>query len=663
MAANENSLADHSGKLFESHKGYDPRIVFFYFVTAGLLLLLAGGLAYEQLFKSEIHNEKERTQNQRLIIVPAPRGNIYDRHGQLLVGNRPRFAVVLNLDELRAKFRTEFIRIHGNYRETGDKDIPTADQLWSLARVSVVQAYLEQVNAILGRDLKVDPKRLGNHFARELLLPYPLIEDLPPADYAKLIERLPVVSPLQLYTTNTREYPFGSAASQTLGYVGINENVESENFAGAKLKTFKMRGSIGRDGLELKFDNTLQGEAGGSIFRVDPAGYRLRETKPIESRLPVQGKNIVTSLDIDLQLAAEQAIGDQTGAAVAIDIKTGEVLVLASKPDYDLSKFTPRLSHEDAADISARGAWTNIAIGGAFPPGSTFKILTSIAGLRRGLLDPTQPIADCQGYVRIGNKTFVCDNGRGRHGEVLMAEAIAHSCDIYYFAAGRLITPQLLAEEGRRFHLHQRTGIELPNETGRMIMPDPAYKERVIGEKWFPGDTANMSIGQGYVLVTPLEMACFAASVARNEVFTKPTLIHHDNAPVQRTESIGLTPSQRAALIEGMVGTIDHGTGSALNIPMFKIPGVRIAGKTGTAQKEITKDGKTGNINFAWFLCFAPADNPEIAVVVMLEGDTIGETFGGGRNSGPIAATVLKKYFEKKNRPADQKITTPFKTD
>lgn len=662
MAANENSLADHSGKLFESHKGYDPRIVFFYFITAGLLLILAGGLAYQQIFKSELHNERERTQNQRRILVPGPRGNIYDRHGQLLVGNRPRFAVVLNLDELRAKFRTEFIRVLKNYREAGDKDIPTADQLWSLARVSVVQAYLEQVNAILGRDLKVDARRLGNHFARELLLPYPLIEDLAPADYAKLIERLPVVSPLQLYTTNTREYPFGSAASQTLGFVGINEDVEAENFPGENLKTFKMRGSVGRDGLEFKFDNTLQGEAGGSIFRVDPAGYRLRGTKPLESRLPVQGKNIVTSLDIDLQLAAEEAIGDQTGAAVAIDIKTGEVLVLASKPDYDLSKFTPRLSHEDAADIRARDAWTNLAIGGTFPPGSTFKILTSIAGLRRGLLDPQKVIADCEGYMRIGNRTFVCDNGHGHHGEVLLSDAIAHSCDIYFFTAGSLITAEAIAQEGRRFHLNERTGIELPNEVGRMVIPDAAYKEKVFGQKWFPGDTANMSIGQGYVLVSPLQMACFAASVARNEVYTQPTLIHRDDAPTQHTESIGLTPAQRSALIEGMVGATTYGTAKKLNLDILKIPGVRIAGKTGTAQKQVTKDGKTGNINFAWFICFAPADNPEIAMAVMLEGETIGENFGGGDNSAPIAATVLKKYFEKKNRPADQKIT-PFKTE
>ena len=661
MAADENNLADRSGRLFESQKGYDPRVVLFYFIIATLLIVLTSGLAYQQLFNSELHTERESSQNQRRILIPGPRGNIYDRHGQLLVGNRPRFAVVLYLDELRAKFRAEFIRIRKNYRAAEDKDIPTADQLWTLARVSVVQSYLEQINAIIGRDLKVDSVRLNKHFSRELLLPYPLVEDLAPAEYARLLEHLPVVSPLQLYTTNTREYPFGSAASQTLGYVGINEDVEAENFPGEKLRTFKQRGSIGRDGLEFKFDAILQGEAGGSIFRVDPLGYRLRDAKPIESRLPTQGQNLVTSLDIDLQLAAEQAIGDQAGSAVAIDVRTGEVLTLANKPDYDLSKFTPRLSPEDAADIVARGAWTNNAIAGAYPPGSTFKILTSIAALRSGLIEANKPITECAGYIQIGNRTFVCDNGRGHHGEVLLPDAIAKSCDIYYYTAGRLMTPEVLAAEGRRFHLHQRTGIELPHETGRMVIPDPAYKEKEIGERWFPGDTANMSIGQGYVLVTPLEMACFAASVARNEVFTKPTLLHNPDAPTQRTESIGLTLAQRTALIDGMVGCTTYGTASKI-MNLLPIPGVTIAGKTGTAQKRVKQGDKVVTINIAWFICFAPADKPEIAMAVAVEGDTGGESLEGGRVAAPIANAVLRKYFEKKNRPADQKLA-PFKIE
>jgi len=152
MAADPTNLAERSGRLFESHKGYDPRVVFFYFVTAGLLILLISGLAYQQLFNTELHTERESAQNQRRILIPGPRGNIYDRNGELLVGNRPRFAVVLYLDELRAKFRAEFIRIRKNYRASDDEDLPPRPTNWTLARVSVVQSYLEQINAVIGRD-------------------------------------------------------------------------------------------------------------------------------------------------------------------------------------------------------------------------------------------------------------------------------------------------------------------------------------------------------------------------------------------------------------------------------------------------------------------------------------------------------------------------------
>jgi penicillin-binding protein 2 len=355
-----------------------------------------------------------------------------------------------------------------------------------------------------------------------------------------------------------------------------------------------------------------------------------------------------------LQLAAEQALGDQTGAAVAIDIKTGEVLVLTSKPDYNLADTTPRISHDTWQDILERGALLDQAIGGAYPPGSTFKLVTSIAGLRSGRLTPDQVIADCEGSLKVGNKMFYCDNGEARHGKVTLAEAIAQSCDVYFYQAGLLITPDVIAAEARRFHLDKPTGIELPNETTRMTIPDPEWKQRTQNERWFPGDTANMAIGQGFVLVTPLDMACFAASIARNEVYTKPTLLHDPHAPVQHTESIGLTPAQRAALLEGMEGVTTHGTAKFITtVAAYRVPGVRIAGKTGTAQKRVMKDGKVGNINFAWFIGFAPLENPEIAVAVMIEGDTIGENFGGGMHSAPVASQILAKYFEKKNKAAE----------
>jgi penicillin-binding protein 2 len=636
-------------RLIETHSARNPRLLLFFGIVSGLLLVLVGGLAYRQLLKTGLYNERERLQNQRRVIVPGPRGNIYDRNGVLLVRNRPRFSVVLNLAELRGEFRGEYKKIERNYSKMEKGERPNSDQMARIARASVAQRYLDKINTILGRTETVRTEELNRHVNQTLLLPYVLLDDLAPNEYARLIERLPVTSPLQVYTSSTRDYPYKSAAAHVLGYTGIDDDPVVEDFPGDDLLTFKMKGSFGRDGMEKKFNDLLQGESGGAIYRVDPAGYRV--DLPVEQRLPVQGKNITTSLDIDLQLAAEEALGDQSGAAVAIDIKTGEVLVLTSKPDYNLADTTPRISHETWQDILDRGALLNQAIGGAYPPGSTFKLVTSIAGLRSGKLTPDQVIADCEGSLKVGNKMFYCDNGEAHHGKVTLAEAIAQSCDVYFYQAGLLITPDVIAAEARRFHLDQPTGIELPNETSRMTIPDPDWKQRTQNERWFPGDTANMSIGQGFVLVTPLDMACFAASIARNEVYTKPTLLHDPHAPVQHTESIGLTPAQRAALLEGMEGTTTHGTAKLMTKPGFKIPNLRIGGKTGTAQKRITKDGKVGNINFAWFIGFAPLENPEIAVAVMIEGDTIGETFGGGLHSAPVANTIFAKYFEKKNKP------------
>ncbi|MDE3083839.1 MAG: peptidoglycan glycosyltransferase, partial [Verrucomicrobiota bacterium] len=521
-------------------------------------------------------------------------------------------------------------------------------QLEQIARVSVVQSYLDQVNRILGRSDTVDSRSLMRHFSDAPLLPYVLIDDLNPEEYARLLEGLPVESPLQLYTSSTRYYPYNSAAAHTLGFVSINDDPDVGDFPGEELKTFALKGTTGRDGLEARFDNLLQGETGGWIWRVDYAGFKVNP--PIQQRRPVQGHNLTTSLDIDLQLAAEQAIGDYTGAAVALDVATGEVLVMASKPDYDLNLFAPRLSAETAQQINAKGAWLNRALDGIYPPGSTFKLITSIAGLRNGRITP-ESTADCETTMKIGGRIFKCDNGEGRHGLLAFSEALAQSCDVYFWTYGLATGADLIAAEARRFHLDQPTGIELPHETRRMLIPDPAWKKRRYNESWFPGDTANMAIGQGFVGVTPLDMACLVASIARGETTTKPTLIHDPNRPPQHSEPIGLTPGEYSALLDGMEGCVTHGTAKILSSPAFQIPGVRLAGKTGTAQVR-TKDG---TIDIAWFVGFAPVEHPEIAWAVAIEGDTPGENFGGGRYAAPIASAILKKYFEKKNREAAAK--------
>ncbi len=322
---------------------------------------------------------------------------------------------------------------------------------------------------------------------------------------------------------------------------------------------------------------------------------------------------------------------------------------MASKPDYNLNDFSPRLGADTAADIQKRGAWLNLAIAGVYPPGSTFKTLVTIAGLRRGTLSPTDTSVDCEGAVRIGNRIFKCDEGDGHHGRIGLTEAIAESCDIYFYEHGLTIGPDAIAEEGRRFHLDRPTGIELPGESRRMIIPDRAWKQRVQGAPWTDGDTANTAIGQGSVQVTPMVMACYAASLARDEIFTRPTLLHDPNRSAQHNERTGLTPDQRAVLLAGMEACTNTTYPSDTAYPLstveaYRVPGVRIAGKTGTADY--------GNhLIVAWFICFAPIENPEIAVAVAMQSDQPGEGYVGGVTAAPVAALVLQKYFAKKTPP------------
>lgn len=658
MATTDTNLAERSGNLVESHKNYDPRIVLFYFVLAALLLVLVIGLGYEQLRKVGEHADAERQQNQRRILYPGPRGNIEDRNGNVLVNNRARFSVRLLLDQLRREMIKEQTRIRANFLAADEKDMPSRAQLVKLARASVVQRYLDQVNAIIGRLEKVKPDELNKHFERELLLPFTLIEDLEPAEYAKLLERLPVNSPAQLYTSSSRHYPYGSAASHTLGYVGVTDDVALEDFPGEDLKTFKMKGTMGRAGVEQRFDQVLQGEAGGAIFRVDPVGNRINP--PLQQVFPKQGKKMTLSIDIDLQIAAETRLAeyDLAGTAVAMDVKTGEVLVLASKPDYDLRKFVPRLSSETYADNESRGAWLNRVTQGTYMPGSSFKILVSIAGLRSGAILPTSTY-NCSGGFRVGTRVIHCHDG-AVHGETGFEKAIQKSCNGFFMRYGIEMGPNTIADEARRFHLDRPTGIELPHETRAMLIPDPTWKQSVHHQPWTGGDTANMSIGQAGVTVTPLQMACFIASVARNEVWTQPTLVHDPNRPVQRHESIGLTPQQRAILLSGMeMVTKAGGTAHILtdNKGGLSPLGIRIAAKSGTAQKTTVK----GTINFAWLIAFAPIENPEVALAIAIEGDTPGEETGGGRYASPVVHAILKTWLEKKNRPAAQPLR--FKTE
>jgi penicillin-binding protein 2 len=508
-----------------------------------------------------------------------------------------------------------------------------------IARASVAQRYLDQINSILRREERVRSADLNRHINQMLLLPYVLLDDLAPEEYARLIERLPVNSPLQVYTSSTRHYPYGSAAAHTLGYVGVNNDPQVEDFPGEDLLTFKMKGSVGRTGLEKVFDETLEGETGGAIFRVDPAGYKV--DLPIEKRMPIQGSNVTTTLDIDLQVAAESAMKDgegkdRTGAAVALDIRTGEVLVLVSKPDYDLNVFVPRLSQDEAKAIEESGGWLNRAIQGQYPPGSTFKIITALAGLRAGAIEPASRML-CPGFYQVGNRRFPCHNRHG-HGERDLRGAIRDSCNVFFYRYGVEVGPELIAAEAKRFGYNHPTGIELPHEFRHPRVADPAWKLANMKERWFPGDTANIAIGQGDTLITPLQAACMVASFARGETETKPTILHDPRRPTQRTTPIGLPPADYNAVLEGMEQCYQIGSGK-----LVRVDGLRGAAKTGTAQ--------LGRKDMAWVVAFAPVEDPQIAVAVVLEGAVDDNNFGGGVYAGPVAQAILSAWKDKRDNP------------
>ncbi len=608
---------------------------------AGLLLVLMGGLAYRQLLHSGDYAERAKRQSERRLLVPGPRGTIYDREGRVLVGNRPRFSVVLYLAELRGEFRKEEIAIHKAYVESekdGDlerSDRPNPDQIRQIARSTVVTRYLDQANAALGREEKLDSKDLEKHYKQQLLLPYVLIDDLRPEEYARLVEQLPVKSPVQVYTSSTRSYPFGSSAAHALGYIKETDEPAPEEFPGDELKTFSLKSTTGATGLELKYDNLLQGETGGAIYRVDPAGFKIEP--PIEKRTPRQGKDLTLSLDIDLQRTAEEALDGLNGSAVALDVKTGEILALTVKPDYDLNLFARRISKVEYDDIVGRGALFNRALQGAYAPGSTFKIITTIAGMHAGTINLDSK-AVCSGFLKVGNRIFHCD-ARNGHGEENLVEAVRDSCDVYYYTYGILTGPDKIAAEARRFGLGRPEGFEL-GETKGVVVPDPEWKKKMGYGVWQDGDTANYSIGQGYPLVTPLQMACVIASVARGETITKPTLIHDTSRPLQHSEPIGITPAQYNALLTGLEQVVSDPHGTAYQLG--RVPGVRVAGKTGTAQR-------AGKGDIGWFVAFAPVEHPEIAIAVAVEGDTnANQMFAGGLHSAPVAKEIFVKYFEKK---------------
>ena len=638
--------------IFDVHKGENPRLLLFIWIVIAATLALIVGLGWQQLVSRAEYEALERRQTERRVLKPGPRGNIYDRNGRLLVGNRPHYSAVVYLDDLRPEFRKEYSkiiraerdRLSQQYNNTPEQErpldlpLPNYNQLQWTARHAVILRYIEQINAITGREDSLSESHLIRHFNEQLLLPLPLVDDLSPNQYARLVEQIhPVHSPIKIHTAFARYYPHKSLAAHILGYVQ-SKLPSSQELPSDGIKTYTFKKQVGKTGLERYFDSHLSGTTGSEIWRVDPLGFQDTRLKMLP---PNQGNDLITSIDIDLQAAAETALGERTGAVIALDIQTGETLTIASHPTYDQNKLSPFIPRTTFEAINNSGAWLNRSLQLSYPPGSTFKLLTSIAGMRSGVITNTTK-QDCQGVYRVGDRVFRC-HARYGHGLVDQAAAIEGSCNVFYYATGLKIGIDAISAEAKRFGMHEKTGIEVPYETSRIVVPTKSWKRESIGAGWVPGDTANTAIGQGYLLMTPLRMATFIASIARGETRTKPTLLalsREDGMQVNHEgEPIGLSIQQQRQLWEGMEKVVgDKGTGR-----LVQIDNLRIAGKTGTA--DFRAHGK--EVNLAWFIGFAPAENPQIAVAVMVEGTEVSHSYHGGSTAGPIAKDIFLQFIEK----------------
>ncbi len=625
----------------------NPRLFVLSGVTALLFLILMLGLAWQQLWKSSEYERLERRQSLRRILQPGPRGRILDRNGVPLVVNQPHYSVVLYVDELRKD-------VNLVYNDLQARDKTGRNDLYRQARLIVAHRFLDQANALLGLATPLDEKGFIAHVEQKPLLPYTLMADLTPQQYALFNEKTPIESPMQTRVEARRYYPYGSLAFHTLGWVGLTNEFDEEDWPVEdmpKYSTFPYRGMTGLSGLELLNDDTLSGKSGGEIWMVDPANARVQR---IAEKVPEAGQDITCSLDVNLQLAAEKAMDEHVAhapcSAVALDVRTGEVLVLASKPDFDLNRTSPNFTSALAADLESSGGWLCRPLQGAYPPGSTFKLITTIAAMRHGVLDGNT-LLNCPGYIMIGGKPKRDDTYDIRpegYGNIDVITALEKSNDVFYYQVGLMMHWQDLNAEALRFGLGQKTNVGLPEAPLReMIVPDPATKKRLHNEGWDLGDNANFAVGQGDLLVTPMQMACVAASIARDETRTQPTLVHNParspGTVIHQGEPIGLPGNLRQVLLIGMEKVVsDDGTGK-----FAQIPGIRIAGKTGTAQW-----GPHKNTTVAWFVCFAPAEDPRIAIAVAVESPREGADIYGGRTAVPVAHDILVQYF--KDHPIDQ---------
>jgi penicillin-binding protein 2 len=619
------------GSPVDSH--VERRITGAAVVILGVWLLLLARLFYLQVAQGERYAVSAERNSVRTHRVEASRGMILDRNGEILVDVRPSADVSV---------------------------VPS--QTADLART------VRRVAALTGADANELAEKVGDPRGSSRFRTHRLVSDMNRDAAARLDARLWALSGVYLENRPIRLYRFGDSASHVLGWLG---EIDKEQLERREYQGYRRGDVIGRKGIERLLDRDLRGRAGGRNVLVDAHGRELEELSVVR---PQPGLNVVLTLDHRLQLVAEAALDriDKAGVIVGLDPRNGEVLVLASRPAFDPNKFAIGIASEDWKSLRSdpRSPLHHRALQGQYPPGSTYKVISAIAALEDGVFDLDDEVF-CNGSYRLGRRRYRCWR-RGGHGSVDLHRALVQSCDVFFYKLAEelenrsqngVLGVDRLAYYARMLGLGAGAGLEIPGEkTG--LVPTSTWKARRFGEPWVKGETLSVAIGQGFNLLTPLQLAQAYAAIASGGVRYRPFVVKRVERPdgelVRRTEpeAMGRLPFKpetidtiRAAL-RGVVHE-PRGTGSAMRRLPFD---VEAAGKTGTAQvvnmkADAPKDDDEVPERFrdhAWFAAYLPAENPRLVISVLVE-----HGGHGGSAAAPIAAEVARAFLENEARDAE----------
>ncbi len=591
---------------------FKQRIISTVLIVVAAFVILFARLFYLQLVEGERLRLLSVNNRIRLQDIDPSRGLIFDRNGLRIADNRPAVNIYITLKDAKPVEKT--LEKLASYT-----DFPIAELKEKIKRNRGRGAY--------------KPILIRQDISRDILAAIEVHKfDLPG---------------ITVNVKLRRHYLDRHGAAHLVGYLSeINaRELKTGKYPGCRSGDF-----IGKFGVEKAHENYLRGHHGGRQVEVDARGRVIRPLKTVVAR---PGHNLILTLDQQVQARAEMMLAGKVGAAVAIEPDTGRILALASSPAFNQNAFVDGMSGEQWRTLNSNPdhPMVNKAIQGTYPPASTYKIVTAIAGLEEGVIDETTTM-HCPGYYKFGNRVFRCWK-KGGHGKVNVVQALEQSCDVFFYQVGLKLGVDRLAWHAQACGLGAQTGIKLDREKAGLI-PTAAWKKRRFGIPWLQGETLSVAIGQGYNLVTPLQMAVLTAAVANGGTRYRPTILDHietaagerlyENTP-EITGRVSMNPATLALVREGLFDVVQGEAGTARRI---RTKGVSISGKTGTAQvvalkseeEEDATEVQDRHKDHAWFVAYAPAESPQIAVSVIVEH---GEH--GSSAAAPIAKDMILAFL------------------